>query len=95
MHPPLLVLDLDGTLVDTAPDLTGSLNAVLAHEGLPPFEKPLFARALPYDLRRFGQHAVQHRIRQRRIEALQPHIAAAHDVVGDRRPQESRRVLVS
>jgi phosphoglycolate phosphatase len=31
-----LVFDLDGTLVDSAPDLVNSLNAALAHEGLPP-----------------------------------------------------------
>ncbi len=29
------MFDLDGTLIDTAPDLIGSLNAVLAEEGLP------------------------------------------------------------
>lgn len=33
---PTLVLDLDGTLVDTAPDLHATLNVVLAGEGLPP-----------------------------------------------------------
>lgn len=31
----LVVFDLDGTLVDTAPDLVGALNFVLAREGLP------------------------------------------------------------
>ena len=31
-----LVFDLDGTLVDTAPDLINSLNFVLDREGLPP-----------------------------------------------------------
>ena len=31
-----IVFDLDGTLVDTAPDLIASLNAVLVNEGLPP-----------------------------------------------------------
>jgi phosphoglycolate phosphatase len=31
-----IVFDLDGTLVDTAPDLTATLNAVFAREGLPP-----------------------------------------------------------
>jgi phosphoglycolate phosphatase len=35
-EPPTLVLDLDGTLVDTAGDLIGTLNAVLATEDLPP-----------------------------------------------------------
>jgi phosphoglycolate phosphatase len=35
MPAPLVVFDLDGTLVDTAPDLIGTLNAVLAPEGIP------------------------------------------------------------
>jgi len=34
--PPTLVLDLDGTLVDTAGDLLATLNAILGKEGLPP-----------------------------------------------------------
>ena len=37
MTPPeTIVFDLDGTLVDTAPDLTAALNAVLIRERLPP-----------------------------------------------------------
>jgi phosphoglycolate phosphatase len=40
MPAPLLVFDLDGTLVDTAPDLVDTLNTVFAREGLP---------AVPYD----------------------------------------------
>src|SRR5205823_573612 len=34
--PYTLVFDLDGTLVDTAPDLIAALNFVLDREGLPP-----------------------------------------------------------
>jgi phosphoglycolate phosphatase len=33
--PPTIVFDLDGTLVDTAPDLISALNYVLDREGLP------------------------------------------------------------
>jgi phosphoglycolate phosphatase len=33
---PIIVFDLDGTLVDTAPDLINALNYVLDREGLPP-----------------------------------------------------------
>lgn len=35
-----IAFDLDGTLVDTAPDLVGALNTILAEEGLPvlPFD---------------------------------------------------------
>ena len=32
---PALIFDLDGTLADTAPDLLGATNAVLASQGLP------------------------------------------------------------
>ena len=33
-----IVFDLDGTLVDTAPDLISTLNLILGREGLPPVE---------------------------------------------------------
>src|SRR5712671_6771533 len=36
MAAPTVVFDLDGTLVDTAPDLIATLNTILAREGLPP-----------------------------------------------------------
>ena len=36
MLAPTVVFDLDGTLIDTAPDLVATLNTIFAHEGLPP-----------------------------------------------------------
>lgn len=45
MTRPIVVFDLDGTLVDTAPDLLDSLNHCLGHAGL--------QRAEPGELRRF------------------------------------------
>ena len=36
MPAPLVVFDLDGTLIDTAPDLVATLNFVLGREGWPP-----------------------------------------------------------
>jgi phosphoglycolate phosphatase len=36
MSQPVIVFDLDGTLIDTAPDLAGTLNAILAREGIEP-----------------------------------------------------------
>jgi phosphoglycolate phosphatase len=42
MPPLTVVFDLDGTLVDTAPDLVDTLNVILAREGLPPIP---YARA--------------------------------------------------
>jgi phosphoglycolate phosphatase len=38
MLAPTLVFDLDGTLIDTAPDLIETLNVVFAREGLPPVD---------------------------------------------------------
>jgi phosphoglycolate phosphatase len=35
MAAPIIVFDLDGTLVDTAPDLVATLSALFAREGLP------------------------------------------------------------
>lgn len=43
-NPPLLVLDLDGTLVDTAGDLVATLNAILKLDDVPPLSRE---RALP------------------------------------------------
>src|SRR4051794_27214208 len=38
MTSPIVVFDLDGTLVDTAPDLVATLNHVFEREGLPPVD---------------------------------------------------------
>jgi phosphoglycolate phosphatase len=43
MAAPTLIFDLDGTLIDTAPDLVETLNLIFAREGLPP---------LPYETAR-------------------------------------------
>ncbi|MGZ3310374.1 MAG: HAD hydrolase-like protein, partial [Xanthobacteraceae bacterium] len=36
MATPTVVFDLDGTLVDSAPDLIATLNIIFARTGLPP-----------------------------------------------------------
>ncbi|WP_295388790.1 phosphoglycolate phosphatase [uncultured Thiodictyon sp.] len=36
LHPKMILIDLDGTLIDSVPDLTYSLNAMLARLGRPP-----------------------------------------------------------
>ncbi len=43
MSAPTIVFDLDGTLVETAPDLVDTLNVIFAREGMPP---------VPYDTAR-------------------------------------------
>lgn len=67
---PIIVFDLDGTLVDTAPDLIGTLNLVLTLEKIPPvpFEKaramigggvrPLIEEALIEQQRHLGEATV-------------------------------------
>ena len=56
MHKFLLLFDLDGTLVDTLPDLTNALNEVLRERGyaaLSPAEvKPMIGDGMPMLLRR-------------------------------------------
>ncbi|ODN70579.1 HAD-IA family hydrolase [Methylobrevis pamukkalensis] len=44
MTQPLVIFDLDGTLLDTASDLIGAVNRVMAEEGLPPID-PVTYRA--------------------------------------------------
>jgi phosphoglycolate phosphatase len=53
---PALIFDLDGTLVDTAPDLLGALNAVLVREGRRPVTRP--------DLRHLVGHGAHTMVRE-------------------------------
>lgn len=52
----ILAFDLDGTLVDTAPDIIGALNGVLKEQGVTPFHldeaRPLIGRSAMELLRR-------------------------------------------
>jgi phosphoglycolate phosphatase-like HAD superfamily hydrolase len=50
-HSPALVFDLDGTLIDTAPDILGALNFVLLREGRRPVTRA--------DLRHLVGHGAQ------------------------------------
>src|SRR5215468_120313 len=53
-----IVFDLDGTLVDTAPDLISTLNLVRAGEGLPPVAYDDARRMIGGGARRMIQRAV-------------------------------------
>jgi phosphoglycolate phosphatase len=59
MPTPLIVFDLDGTLVDTAPDLVDTLNVVLAGEGLPPVPYALARNAIGGGARRMVERALK------------------------------------
>jgi phosphoglycolate phosphatase len=53
---PALIFDLDGTLVDTAPDLLGALNAILVREGRRPVTRA--------DLRHIVGHGAHTMVRE-------------------------------
>lgn len=55
----LVVFDLDGTLVDTAPDLVGALNFVLAREGLPPVPVESARKAIGAGARRLIERGLE------------------------------------
>jgi phosphoglycolate phosphatase len=60
----VIAFDLDGTLVDTAPDLVGTLNVLLAQEGLAPLPleeaRPYIGRGARWMLERGFQAAGAH-----------------------------------
>ena len=51
MADPLIVFDLDGTLVDTAPDLLAALDAVLPAHGFRPIADPAMREGIGYGAR--------------------------------------------
>ncbi|MFM7085265.1 MAG: phosphoglycolate phosphatase [Hyphomicrobium sp.] len=55
-----LVFDLDGTLVDTAPDLVGATNHVLADIGLSPIEEVLLRPWISFGARRMIIEALRY-----------------------------------
>jgi phosphoglycolate phosphatase len=83
---PLVIFDLDGTLIDTAPDLIHTLNAILASENIPaiPFEtarpmigagvRPLLEQALA-ERGRFPGEAAMDALFERYLRHYQEHIA--------------------
>jgi len=58
MSAPLVVFDLDGTLVDTAPDLIDTLNIVLVGQDLPPVPYEIARKAIGGGARRMVEHAL-------------------------------------
>lgn len=68
-----IAFDLDGTLVDTAPDLVGTLNVLLAQEGLTPLPldigRPMIGRGAKALIQR-GFDAAGAALTEARLEAL-------------------------
>ncbi|MGY3614565.1 phosphoglycolate phosphatase [Bradyrhizobium sp. USDA 10063] len=57
--PGIVVFDLDGTLVDTAPDLISALNHVLDREGLPPVPLRMARTMIGAGARRLIERALE------------------------------------
>jgi phosphoglycolate phosphatase len=55
----MVVFDLDGTLVDTAPDLISALNYVLGREGLPPVPEATARKAIGAGARRLIERGLE------------------------------------
>jgi phosphoglycolate phosphatase len=73
LRPPIAVFDLDGTLADSALDLVGTLNVLLAREHLPPLPleaaRPMIGAGAMALIER-GWFAAGHTLSQQRLEAL-------------------------
>src|SRR5580704_8383606 len=56
---PALIFDLDGTLVDTAPDLLGATNAVLAARGRDPIDPSTLRHMVGFGAQRLIAQAME------------------------------------
>jgi len=61
MTAPIIAFDLDGTLVDTAPDLVATLNVLLARKGLPSVEAAMLRIMIGGGARRLIERALSDR----------------------------------
>ena len=58
MTAPIIAFDLDGTLVDTAPDLVATLNVLLGRKGLPSVEEAMLRIMIGGGARRLIERAL-------------------------------------
>jgi len=72
MPSPALIFDLDGTLVDTAPDLLAATNAVLAAQDLPPMAPQALRHMVGFGARALIEQAMAAAGRAVTAEALPP-----------------------
>ncbi len=54
-----ILFDLDGTLVDSAPDLTGALNHTMAHLNLPPVDEESVRQMVGFGARRLIEQGLE------------------------------------
>jgi phosphoglycolate phosphatase len=91
MRPPIIVFDLDGTLIDTAPDLIASLNHALAGEGFEAIDRALLGahvgmggRAMIERVFAIGRRRIDPELIERHHQAFVEHYAAG--IPGSSRP---------
>jgi phosphoglycolate phosphatase-like HAD superfamily hydrolase len=85
---PLLVFDLDGTLAETAGDLIGTLNVILAREGVAPLplaEARFMLGAGARALIQRGLAAVGRSVSPERLEEMFPRLSSSITRGGSRR----------
>ncbi len=90
MKPPIIVFDLDGTLVDTAPDLLVSLNTVLDAEGLEPIAPKALRAVIGHGGRAMLQRTFEQRGAPLSEDRLDTLIAAFLDHYRANMPGQSR-----
>src|SRR5207244_3766252 len=67
----LVIFDLDGTLIDSAPDIAGALNRLLAEERLPQHPEPAVRKMIGGGVRELLKRAVP-APEHHRVDALLP-----------------------
>jgi phosphoglycolate phosphatase len=71
---PLLVFDLDGTLVDSAPDLLATLTAILARHGFAADDDPVLRDGIGHGAR----HLIDHALHRQGVVAEREQLDAMH-----------------
>ena len=74
MPSPILVFDLDGTLVDSAPDLLATLDAILPRHGF----APLADRSLRDGIGHGARHLIEYALHRQRQEVDESKLATMH-----------------
>jgi phosphoglycolate phosphatase len=72
---PLLVFDLDGTLVDSAPDLLATLDAILPRHGFSAQPDPTLRNGIGHGAR----HLIEYALQRRGIVVEEAQLAAMHE----------------
>ena len=93
MTKPAIIFDLDGTLVDTAPDLINTLNHILAQENHPPAPEPLMRTMISEGARAMlvkGFELAGERLNEQQFDILTERFIAhyADNIVYSSRPFE-------